>query len=66
MDLQRKLEIVENSISHITRADDQDSAIRSAALDSVDRFVAAERKAMADRLAAKIKTHIAQPEQEPA
>lgn len=58
MDLQRKIEIVNKSIAHITRADDTDSAVREAALGAIEKFIADERKAMGERVAAKIKSHL--------
>jgi hypothetical protein len=58
MDFQRKLELVEQSIRSISKADDMDAAVRTAALDRVDAFVKAEREAMAARVEAKIKAHL--------
>lgn len=58
MNFKRKLEIVEQSIKSISRADDMDAAVRIAALDRVDAIVKAERKAMAERVAEKIKAQV--------
>lgn len=54
MDFQRKVEIAKRSIESISLADDQDSAVRAAALDALDAFIIAERDAMKARLDAKI------------
>lgn len=50
MDMKRKLEIAQRSIESISRHDDEDQAVRSAALDRLDAFVTSEREAMAKRV----------------
>lgn len=54
MDFQRKLDIAKRSIESISKADDQDSAIRTATLDALDAFIISERDALQARLTAKI------------
>lgn len=66
MDLQRKIEIGQTSITNISRADDQDSAIRHAALGALEKFISAEREAIDARLAEKIKSHLGVTEEAPA
>jgi hypothetical protein len=59
MDIRRKLEIVEQSVASISRHDDEDMAVRSAALDRVDAFIAAERAKMKERVDERIAASIA-------
>lgn len=54
MDLKRKVEIVASAVASISRHDDEDVAVRSHALDKVEELIAAERKAMKDRVAARV------------
>lgn len=58
MNFQRKIELAQQSIRMISQADDVDAEVRSAALDRMDAFVIAERKAIAERVAAKIEAQI--------
>jgi hypothetical protein len=51
MDIRKKIEYAKQSIVNIARADDVDSAIRTAALDKVIEFIEIERAAMAERVA---------------
>lgn len=60
MDFKRKLELVQASITNISRADDKDSAVRCAALDRIEAFIKAEREAIAARLAAKVESEVAE------
>lgn len=64
MDFKRKIALAQQSIALISTADDQDMAVRSAALDRLDAFILAEREGMKARVAAKIEAHVA--ESEPA
>lgn len=65
MDIKRKLHLAEQSIRLITRADDTDSAVRSAALDRLGGFIDAERQASHERLTAVIEEHDSPAEPEP-
>lgn len=58
MDIKRKIELTEQHVRFISRADDTDVALRAAALDRVAQVVAAERKAMNARLAERIAAEI--------
>ncbi len=51
MDLKRKIELTEQHVRSISRHDDADMAIREAALAKVEKCIAAEREAMAARVA---------------
>ncbi len=50
MDIKRKLEIAEQSIRSISTHDDQDSALRIAAMERLEKFIEAERQSMVDRV----------------
>lgn len=54
MNLTRKIEIIERSITSLTRHDDEDAAVRHAALDHVIRIIEAERSAIEERVKARI------------
>ena len=54
MDLQRKIEYVASAVISISRHDDEDVAVRSAALDKVDEIIKAERARMAERVQDRI------------
>lgn len=54
MDNTTKLARVKREIDMISRADDTDSVIRNALLDQIEAHIAAERAAIAERLAAKL------------
>lgn len=54
MDIRTKLHYVEQQIKNISRADDTDSAIRTAALDAIAELIESEREAMRERTAAAI------------
>lgn len=58
MDLNRKLEIADSVIRSISRHDDEDMAVRSAALDRVDALIAAERVAMQERVDERIASQL--------
>jgi hypothetical protein len=55
MDLAAKLTIARTAIDSISRHDDEDAAVREAQLDLVLAHVAAERAAMRDRIAARVR-----------
>jgi len=57
MHMKRKLELVEQAIKMITRADDVDSAVRQAAVDKVAAFLEAESKEMVTRVESQIDAH---------
>jgi hypothetical protein len=65
MKLNRKLEIAETAITSISRHEDEDGAVRVAALDRVIAFAEAEKKGIADGIAADIAAKLA-PEAPPA
>jgi hypothetical protein len=54
MDMNRKLVVVELAIKSISQHDDEDVALRSHALDKAAKLIEAERKAMTDRVNARI------------
>ena len=54
MNLQRKIEIAATAIFSISQHDDEDSAVRQAALDLVEKVIAAERAAINTRVAASV------------
>lgn len=54
MKIDRKLELAEQAIASISRHDDEDTLLRSAALDRLVRFIGAEAEAMRARVAARI------------
>lgn len=56
MDLKRKLELCTQSIRSISRADDDDMAVRAAGLDAVQSLIDAEKRAMTDRVQSQIDT----------
>lgn len=55
MNIQRKLELAEQSIASISRHDDADTVLRDAALKRLEAFIGAERAAMAKR----VEVHVA-------
>ena len=54
MNLTRKIEIIKRAVESLARHDDEDVAVRHAALDHVLEHVAAERAAMDERVKRKI------------
>lgn len=54
MNLARKLEIAAMSVTSISRHDDEDAAVRHAALTKLEELIKAEREAMDARIAAHI------------
>lgn len=54
MDIKRKLELLKNNVVSISTHDDEDAAVRLAALDQVDAMVKAEREAIEARVQARI------------
>lgn len=54
MNLNRKIEIIKRAVESLARHDDEDVAVRHAALDHVLEHVAAERAAMDERVRRKI------------
>ena len=54
MKIQRKLEIAEQAIRSITTHDDEDAAVRDAALKRLEAFIESERQAAAERVQKKI------------
>ena len=54
MDIKRKIDLAEQHVRSISRHDDEDMAVRSAALAKVAQFIDAERKAMGERVQARI------------
>ena len=59
MDMNRKLELLDQSLKSIARHDDEDAAVRHAALDRVEAMVKAERAAMDKRVNDRIAETIA-------
>jgi len=58
MKLNRKLEIAEQAIRSISTHDDEDAAVRDAALKRLEEFIEAERQAAAQRVQAKIAAQV--------
>ena len=58
MNIKRKVEIAEQSLRSISQHDDEDMAVRVAALDRVAAFVGSEKAAMQARVDAKIAASI--------
>lgn len=58
MHLTRKIEIAEQSVRSISTHDDLDAAVRHAALQRLAQFIDAERKAIDERIAAKVAEHV--------
>jgi len=56
MNLTRKIQLATQSIESISRHDDEDSTVRSAALDRLSQVIATERDGIAARLRAKVAT----------
>jgi plasmid maintenance system antidote protein VapI len=56
MDIKRKLELAEQSIRSISTHEDEDAALRHAALDRIAAIVEREKKAIDADLAARIET----------
>lgn len=54
MNIKRKLELLKLSLVSISSHEDEDAAVRLAALDQVDAMVKAEREAIAARVQAHI------------
>lgn len=54
MDMNRKLELIDQSLKSIARHDDEDAAVRHVALDRVDALIKAEREAMDARVKERI------------
>lgn len=54
MDIKRKIELAQQSIASIARHDDEDLAVREAALNRVGEIIAAERDQMEERVKARI------------
>lgn len=54
MKLGSKVDIAKRAIESISKHDDEDKDVREAALQALEQFIAAERMAMAARVAAKI------------
>lgn len=54
MDLNRKLEVVSMAVTSISRHDDEDAAVRHAALNRVEALIKAEREAMGARVVERI------------
>lgn len=54
MNLQRKLQIVEQSVRSISTHEDADAAVRHAALDAIEEVVKAERDAINKRVQASV------------
>lgn len=50
MDLKRKLELTESAITSISRHDDEDAAVRHAALDRVVQMIERERAGIDQRV----------------
>lgn len=63
MDLRNKVAFVGKSIESIARHDDEDLAVREAALKLVEQKIAEERQAMADRVAARVAEAVGGPAQ---
>lgn len=63
MNLTRKIEVAAMAITSISRHDDEDAAVRHAALDRVEALLRAER----DAIDARLRAHIADsfPTQQP-
>ncbi len=54
MNLKQKLVILERALQSISRHDDEDAAVVSAALAHIDAMVKTEREAIDERVAARI------------
>jgi len=54
MEIKRKLELLKSNLVSITSHEDEDAAVRLAALDQVDAMVKAEREGIAARVQARI------------
>lgn len=59
MNIQRKLELVEQHVKLISRAEDTDSGVREAALKRIEAFVESERAEMSERVQAHIEANVA-------
>jgi hypothetical protein len=60
MDLKRKLELLADGVKSISRHDDEDAAVRHAALNLVDAIVKAEREGIDARVAARVAASLGQ------
>ena len=58
MDIKRKLEVAQQAIQSISTHDDEDLAVRNAALDRIVALVEAEKAAAAQRVAERIAAHM--------
>jgi hypothetical protein len=54
MNLQRKIEVATMAVTSISRHEDEDAAVRHAALDRLEALVKAEREAIDARVAERI------------
>lgn len=61
MDINRKLELAKLHVVSITRHDDVDMGVRSAALDALGKLIEDERAAMKDRLDQSIEAALTPP-----
>lgn len=55
MDIRRKTELAENAIALLARHDDEDLAVRDAALARLEQHIAREREAAQARVAERVK-----------
>ena len=58
MDIKRKLELVKSSIVSISTHEDEDAAVRHAALDQIDSIVKVERDKIDQAVKARIAQHL--------
>ena len=54
MDIKTKLKHIETAVKAVAGHDDEDAAVRHAALDQIDALVKAEREAIDARVAARV------------